>query len=117
MHTPSSPQQQAAAVHDPVAVQQRTATQVSVAAQQEQAPATHLHDPVAMQQSEIVADNTGQNGREPEACVACGKTASDLGHFGLMRCGACTIGPLYCNEVCQRACWKSHKEECMANRI
>jgi hypothetical protein len=49
-------------------------------------------------------------------CVACGKSAAELGVKKLMRCSACTIAPCYCSAVCQRECWSAHKAECKANR-
>jgi hypothetical protein len=49
-------------------------------------------------------------------CVACGKSAADVGPSRLLKCSACTIAPLYCSAECQQACWKAHKAECKANR-
>jgi hypothetical protein len=49
-------------------------------------------------------------------CVACCKTADDLGVERLHRCSACMLARLYCSSECQKACWKMHKAECKANR-
>ncbi len=54
--------------------------------------------------------------KQAEACMACGKTAASLKMRRLLNCSACTIGPTYCSTECQKACWKSHKVECKANR-
>ncbi len=51
-----------------------------------------------------------------EACVACGKTAADVGVKKLLKCSACTVAPRYCSAACQHACWKAHKAECRANK-
>jgi hypothetical protein len=50
-----------------------------------------------------------------EVCSACGQSAA-VGGPKLFKCSACTVAPLYCCIECQRACWKSHKAECKANR-
>ena len=51
-----------------------------------------------------------------DVCMACGKTAADVGAVKLLKCSACTIAPVYCSAACQSACWKEHKVECKANR-
>ena len=51
-----------------------------------------------------------------DVCVACGKSAVDVGKSRLMKCSACTIAPMYCSSACQQACWPAHKAECKANR-
>jgi hypothetical protein len=51
-----------------------------------------------------------------QTCMACGKTAADVGAKNLLKCSACTIGPVYCGAACQRASWEAHKTECKANR-
>jgi hypothetical protein len=51
-----------------------------------------------------------------EVCVACGRSAADVGAKKLLKCSACTIAPMYCSAECQKACWGAHKAECKANR-
>jgi hypothetical protein len=51
------------------------------------------------------------------ACVACGKTSSDVGGGKLAKCAACTVAPRYCSSECQRMCWRAHKAECQANKM
>jgi hypothetical protein len=51
-----------------------------------------------------------------DVCVACGKSAADVGVNRLLKCSACTVAPRYCSAECQSACWKAHKAECKTNR-
>jgi hypothetical protein len=61
-------------------------------------------------------DNSQAQRRAAEKCVACGKTAADVGATKLMKCSGCTIAPKYCSPECQQTCWREHKAECKANR-
>jgi hypothetical protein len=51
-----------------------------------------------------------------DVCVACGKSAAEVGTTRLLACSGCTIAPKYCGAECQKASWGAHKAECKANR-
>ncbi len=53
---------------------------------------------------DVVAKKLDEREKEKlaEACSSCGKTASEAGLARLLRCSACTIGPLYCGAECQK---------------
>jgi hypothetical protein len=51
-----------------------------------------------------------------DRCIACCKTARDVGLRQLLKCSVCVLAPKYCSAACQKKSWAEHKAECKAHR-
>jgi hypothetical protein len=65
---------------------------------------------------ELTRTACGSQSAGEMTCVACGKSAADVGASRMLKCSACTIAPKYCSAECQSACWPAHKAECRSNK-
>lgn len=76
-----------------------------------------ISSPIAMSRARSPSILSSVSSKPKKICTYCKKTAKEAGITKFSYCSACTIAPIYCNKICQKADWGRHKKECEANPI